>query len=37
MNDGVHPGKYSYKNRLCYIPWGGKEYPYKGSFEVLFR
>jgi Protein of unknown function (DUF3421). len=37
MNDGVHHGKYSYKNRLCYIPWGGKEYPYKGSFEVLFR
>ena len=37
MNDGVHPGKYSYKNRLCYIAWGGKEYPYRGSFEILFR
>jgi hypothetical protein len=37
MSDGVHPGKYSWKNRLCYIPWGGKEYPYKGSFEILFR
>ncbi len=37
MTDGLHPGKYSYKNRLCYIPWGGKEYPYRGSFEILFR
>ena len=37
MDDGVHPGKYSWKNRLCYIPWGGKEYPFKGSFEILFR
>ncbi|HEY0765852.1 MAG TPA: DM9 repeat-containing protein [Pyrinomonadaceae bacterium] len=37
MSDGVHPGKYSWKNRLCYIAWGGKEYPYKGSFEILFR
>lgn len=37
FNDGVHPGKYSYKNRLCYVSWGGKEFPFKGSFEVLFR
>ena len=37
MSDGVHPGKYSWKNRLCYIPWGGKEYFYRTSFEILFR
>lgn len=37
MSDGVHPGKYSYKNRLCYIPWGGKEYFYRTNFEILFR
>lgn len=37
MSDGVHPGKYSYKNRLCYIPWGGKEYFYRTNFAILFR
>lgn len=37
MGDGVHPGKYSYKNRLCYIPWGGKEYFYRSNFAILFR
>ena len=37
MDDGLHPGKYSYKNRLCYIPWGGKEYFYRTNFQILFR
>lgn len=37
MSDGVHPGKYSYNNNLCYIPWGGKEYFYKEGFEFLYR
>ncbi|MFL6229072.1 MAG: DM9 repeat-containing protein [Pyrinomonadaceae bacterium] len=37
MSDGVHPGKYSYNNNLCYIPWGGKEYHYADDFEILFR
>ena len=35
MNDGVHPGKYSYKNRLCYIPWGGKEYFYRTNLQFF--
>ena len=37
MSDGLHPGKYSYNNNLCYIPWGGKEYSYKEGFEFLYR
>jgi hypothetical protein len=37
MSDGVHPGKYSYKNNRCYIPWGNKEYSYPAGFELLFR
>ena len=36
MADGVHPGKYSYKNNLCYIPWGNVEKFYKKDFEILF-
>ena len=37
MSDGMHPGKYSYKNNRCYIPWGNKEYSYPAGFELLFR
>lgn len=36
MSDGTHPGKYSYKNNLCYIPWGNQERFYVKNFEVLF-
>lgn len=36
MSDGLHPGKYSYNNHLCYIPWGGKEYFYAQGYEILF-
>jgi hypothetical protein len=36
MNDGVHPGKYSYSKGLCYIPWGNREHFYSDGFEILF-
>lgn len=36
MSDGTHPGKYSYKSNLCYIPWGNDERYYLKNFEVLF-
>ena len=36
MSDGWHPGKYSYKNNLCYIPWGNQEKYYAKDFEILF-
>lgn len=36
FGDGVHPGKYSYKNNLCYIPWGNKEIYYAKGFDILF-
>ena len=36
MSDGWHPGKYSYKNNLCYIPWGNVEKFYAKDFEILF-
>ena len=36
MKDGVHPGKYSYNNNYCYIPWGTKEHHYSKGFDVLF-
>ena len=36
MSDGWHPGKYSYRNNLCYIPWGNKEKFYRKDFEILF-
>ena len=36
MSDGWHPGKYSYKNNLCYIPWGNQEKYYAKGFEILF-
>lgn len=34
--DGVHPGKYSYKNNYCYIPWGNKENFYAKGYDILF-
>ena len=36
MVDGWHPGKYSYRNNLCYIPWGNQEKYYPKGFEILF-
>ena len=36
MNDGVHPGKYSYSNNLCYIAWGDKERYFNDGFDILF-
>jgi len=36
MSDGVHPGKYSYSNNLCYIAWGDKERFYSDGFDILF-
>lgn len=36
MKDGVHPGKYSYKNNYCYIPWGNKEIFYAKGYDILF-
>lgn len=36
MSDGWHPGKYSYRNNLCYIPWGNQEKYYAKDFEILF-
>jgi hypothetical protein len=36
MSDGWHPGKYSYRNNLCYIPWGDQEKFYGKGFELLF-
>jgi len=35
MSDGVHPGKYSYSNNLCYISWSDKERYYNDGFEIL--
>lgn len=34
--DGVHPGKYSYKNNYCYIPWGNKEIYFTKGYDILF-
>lgn len=36
MSDGTHPGKYSYRNNLCYIPWGNQEKYYAKGFQILF-
>lgn len=36
MSDGVHPGKYSFSNNLCYIAWGDKERFYTDGFDILF-
>lgn len=36
MSDGRHSGKYSYKNNLCYIPWGNQERFYSNGFSILF-
>ena len=36
MSDGVHPGKYSFSNNLCYIAWGDKERYYNDGYEILF-
>ena len=36
MSDGRHTGKYSYKNNLCYIPWGNQERFYEKGFQILF-
>ena len=36
MQDGVHAGKYSYKNNYCYIPWGTREYHYSKGYDILF-
>jgi len=36
MKDGVHPGKYSYNNNLCYIAWGDSERYFNDGFEILF-
>ena len=35
-DDGRHSGKYSYKNNLCYIPWGNQEKYYSKGFSILF-
>jgi hypothetical protein len=31
------PGKYSVKNKTCYIPYGGAEHSKSSSFEILTR
>jgi uncharacterized protein DUF3421 len=36
LKDGVHPGKYSYRNNYCYIPWGNKEIFYTKGYDILF-
>ena len=36
MSDGMHSGKYAIGNATCYVSWGGKEYHWTDSFEIMF-